>query len=195
MSIEALRGFNYIDSYRKADSTAKQSAKLSDSSATLPKAHGASGDSIVISNEERAKLKKEAIIKQQAEIKAQQEDMKAQMKAAEAEAKALSDAASIQSNCLLIASRIISGDEVPKEDMRYLAKNSPELYGKAMTLRISREHPKKYKRISPEDGEGAPTGTDASKGDSAASPSQDEIGAEPAPPTADSTGEAEKSPQ
>ena len=50
--------------------------------------------------------------------------------------------------CLRIAMRIISGDTVPKEDHRYLAKNDPELYAKASVMKIQKADPKKLKRIS-----------------------------------------------
>ena len=50
--------------------------------------------------------------------------------------------------CLKIASRIMNGDIVPKEDHRYLAEHDPKLYAKAITLRVHNDDPKKYKRVS-----------------------------------------------
>ena len=50
--------------------------------------------------------------------------------------------------CLKIAMRIMSGDIVPKADHRYLAKHEPELYSKAITLRMEKENPKKHKRLT-----------------------------------------------
>ena len=50
--------------------------------------------------------------------------------------------------CLKIAMRIMSGDIVPKADHRYLAKNEPEMYAKAITLRRHKAEPKKHKRLS-----------------------------------------------
>jgi hypothetical protein len=50
--------------------------------------------------------------------------------------------------CLQIAMRIMSGHKVPAEDHHYLAEKDPELYGKAMAMRIERAEPKEYERLS-----------------------------------------------
>ena len=53
--------------------------------------------------------------------------------------------------CLKIAMRIMSGDIVPRADHRYLAKNEPEMYAKAITMRMNKDNPKKHKRLSDKD--------------------------------------------
>jgi len=53
--------------------------------------------------------------------------------------------------CLKIAMRIMSGDIVPKADHRFLMKNKPELYSKAIMMRVHNDSPKKHKRLSKDD--------------------------------------------
>jgi hypothetical protein len=74
--------------------------------------------------------------------------MKQQIKQAQEQGKAEANAMKIRLNCMLIAARIMKGDEVPKEDIRYLKKNDMELYNKAILMRIQNDHPKKHKKIS-----------------------------------------------
>jgi len=50
--------------------------------------------------------------------------------------------------CLQIAMRIMSGDTVPLEDHRYLRERDAELYSRAIQLRIEKEDPKEYDRLS-----------------------------------------------
>ncbi|MDR2905013.1 MAG: hypothetical protein LBU73_03560 [Helicobacteraceae bacterium] len=54
----------------------------------------------------------------------------------------------IQRKCLAIAMRIMSGDKVPNEDHRFLMKNDPELYSKAIMMRQEKVNPEEYKRLS-----------------------------------------------
>ena len=50
--------------------------------------------------------------------------------------------------CLKIAMRIMSGDIVPEEDYRYLRERDMELYSRAIQMRIEKEDPKEYDRLS-----------------------------------------------
>jgi hypothetical protein len=75
------------------------------------------------------------------------------LEASKEQAEAAGDAAKIRLKCMIIASRIMSGDKVPLEDYRYLAKNDPGLYGKALTMRFERDKPKKHDRLSEEEEE------------------------------------------
>jgi len=50
--------------------------------------------------------------------------------------------------CLQIAMRIMSGNIVPIEDHRYLREKDPELYSRSITLRIEKEDPDEYDRLS-----------------------------------------------
>lgn len=81
------------------------------------------------------------------------EDLKAQLKKSEGDLKKVREAYDIQLRCAIIAGRIISGHKVPRSDYIYLAKNSPDLYQKAVILRQERENPLKHKRISPDEKE------------------------------------------
>jgi hypothetical protein len=55
--------------------------------------------------------------------------------------------------CIQIAMRIISGNRVPSEDHRFLAEKDPELYAKAMSMRIEKAEPKEYERLSEDEEE------------------------------------------
>lgn len=77
------------------------------------------------------------------------EDLKAHLKKSEAALKKARESSKVQLRCTIIARRIISGNNVPKSDYIYLAKNDSTLYQKAIILRQKSEKPLKYKRISP----------------------------------------------
>ena len=64
------------------------------------------------------------------------------------QSKASAEMFEIQRKCLLIAIRIMSGDNVPPEDIIYLAENAPELYARAMIMRMYKEDPEDHKRVS-----------------------------------------------
>lgn len=163
-----------INSYLQAEKKSAPAPKSADARAeTLKTASDNSGsprDTVEISAKAGAageqtqkaapqsdkELAAQEIEKQNAEkLKQKQQDAKAQsyalleqLEAANEKAKSISDTARMQSKCLLIASRIMAGDEVPRADHRFLAQNNSELYGKAITMRVNKENPKKYKRVS-----------------------------------------------
>lgn len=58
------------------------------------------------------------------------------------------DAMKIRRTCLEISRRIISGDEVPQKDHKYLMKHDMELYARSISLRRHKEDPHKYKQLS-----------------------------------------------
>lgn len=80
------------------------------------------------------------------------QDFTEQLENMRAQSNAMADSAKVRMKCLLIATRIMSGDEVPNTDHRYLAQNDPELYTRAVSLRTENPDPKKHKSIA-EDGE------------------------------------------
>lgn len=51
---------------------------------------------------------------------------------------------STTSKCMRIASRIVQGDTVPVQDIKYLMKHDMELYGQSMKMRIPKEDPKEW---------------------------------------------------
>lgn len=71
-----------------------------------------------------------------------------QLESSSEQQKASNENTKILIKCLMIAMRIMAGDEVPKEDHRFLAKYDMGLYHRAISMRIMRENPKKYKRLS-----------------------------------------------
>lgn len=108
-------------------------------------------DSITITTDENQILKKEEARQKQIQEARELENYQKMLENSRTQAKASGDAAKIRMKCMLIASRIMSGNKVPKKDYQYLAKNDPELYGKALIMRIKRENPKKYKAVSEEE--------------------------------------------
>jgi len=120
-------------------------------------------DSYLASISEEARLKATSKMTdaqdELASMKSFADTMKQQIKQTQEQGKAEANAMRIRLKCMLIATRIMQGDEVPKEDMRYLAKNDIELYNKAILMKIANENPKKHKKISDDDKE-----PDSSKG-------------------------------
>ncbi|MCL2078626.1 MAG: hypothetical protein FWH17_02150 [Oscillospiraceae bacterium] len=57
----------------------------------------------------------------------------------------------IKIKCLQIAMRIMSGNEVPKEDHRFLMENDAELYSRAISMKIQKTDPEEYDRLSEDD--------------------------------------------
>jgi hypothetical protein len=76
------------------------------------------------------------------------DNMRTKLEEADKEIRKMKDIAEIELKCTIISRRIISGHKVPKSDYIYLAKNDSTLYQKAIILRIEREKPLKFKRIS-----------------------------------------------
>jgi len=74
-----------------------------------------------------------------------------QLETVNAQNGASAKASEIRLKCIKIAMRIMSGDIVPDGDHRFLLENDPELYGKAVMMRIQKENPEKHKRISEDD--------------------------------------------
>lgn len=87
------------------------------------------------------------------------QELMSQLENARKQSEAMAESTKVRMKCLLIAMRIMSGDKVPSEDYRYLAKNDLGLYAKAVSLRMEKENPKKHKQVSkdenPGDKEGA----------------------------------------
>lgn len=49
--------------------------------------------------------------------------------------------------CIVIAMRIMKGDNVPLKDENFLAENQPELYLRSILLREEKEDPKEYESL------------------------------------------------
>ncbi|MGI6751486.1 MAG: hypothetical protein ACOX4U_02570 [Anaerovoracaceae bacterium] len=83
------------------------------------------------------------------------------------EAKAYQEEMETLRKCIIIAGRIIVGDNVPHKDYLFLAENNPDLYEKAIVLRIEKEDPKDYKSITKKDGDDDNSAVDSPSSDSA----------------------------
>ena len=101
-------------------------------------------DIVAISPENRG----ESLESQRQAAKMEMDEMYRLMENAKTQAEAESESAEVQRKCLIIAARIIAGDEVPKRDYRYLAKNNLELYCKAICMRVVRKKARRHKPIS-----------------------------------------------
>jgi hypothetical protein len=53
----------------------------------------------------------------------------------------------VRLKCMVIATRIRNGDNVPNKDTRFLLENEPEMYLRAILFRQKNNNPKKYKSI------------------------------------------------
>lgn len=82
------------------------------------------------------------------EIASRYQKLIEQLESAREQGEAMGESMKVRMKCLLIAMRIMSGDKVPPEDYRYLAKNDLELYAKALMMRTEKEKPQKHKRVS-----------------------------------------------
>lgn len=92
--------------------------------------------------------KSETIDEHQSKTINEIDNMRIKLEEADKEIRKMKDIAEIELKCTIISRRIISGHKVPKSDYIYLAKNDSTLYQKAIILRIEREKPLKFKRIS-----------------------------------------------
>ncbi len=118
----------------------------------LPSADPAQ-DTVTITIDEKQRLKKE---EQQKRLQADQQildECQRMLESSKEQAIAAGKDAKVRLKCIIISSRIMSGDEVPLEDYKYLAKHDPELYGKALSMRFKSDNPKKYDRISEDEEE------------------------------------------
>ena len=140
-------------------------------------------DTVEISTEAKRKTNnfQEKLEKMRDDMRMLREELKRAREAGEGAAEAWKE----KIRCLQIAMRIISGDNVPYEDHRYLREKDVELYGRAITMRVEKEDPKDLDRLSEdeeEDGEegeinsadstpiASPDSTDTQSGETEAPP-------------------------
>lgn len=69
------------------------------------------------------------------------------------QAESFSESVESLSKCMLIAARIIAGDNVPKSDSSFLYENQPEMYLQAIMLRSQKEDAKNHKSLLEEESE------------------------------------------
>jgi len=106
----------------------------------------ATGDTVDISEEARNKAEdfQKMLDEMRNEMKALREGLKRASEAGDGIAEAWKE----RIKCLQIAMRIMCGDIVPEADHRYLRERDIELYSRAIQLRIEKEDPKEYDRLS-----------------------------------------------
>ncbi len=83
--------------------------------------------------------------------KSQLDDLTRQVEVGQESLKAQMNQIEVRRKCMTIAIRIMNGDNVPRQDYKYLAKNDMGLYSTAITCRMQKENPKDHKRVSTED--------------------------------------------
>lgn len=105
-------------------------------------------DVVTISAENTQWTKEEALSDRRQSAAEEMDEMNRLMKSAKAQAAAETESAEVRRKCMIIAGRIMAGDEVPREDHRYLAKHDLGLYCRAICMRVVRENAKRHKRIS-----------------------------------------------
>lgn len=130
-------------------------------------------DSLEISEEgtNKANSFKDELNKMQSDV----DELKRQLEAARQQGEGIANEMKIRLKCMLIAMRILKGDEVPKEDHAFLAENDIGLYGKAMSMRMEKDHPEKHKRISEDEEPSVVDDADNAPGTDAVQPSDGEI--------------------
>lgn len=109
-------------------------------------------DTVNISDNGRQKARETK--EEQARVEREREELLKQLENAREQGEAVADMMEKRMKCLLIASRIMGGDEVPVEDYRYLAENDLDLYSKAVSMRMEKENPNKHKRVSEDEESG-----------------------------------------
>lgn len=117
-------------------------------------------DVLRISQEGREKIKSlldPDWVRQQVESANQQAD---------AEAKELK----VLRQCQLIASRVMAGDRVPVEDLKYLAEHDMKLYSLAIAMKRKNPDPKDQERVSEDEEETRAEGVEGSEGGGSSAP-------------------------
>lgn len=74
--------------------------------------------------------------------------------------------------CERIAARVMAGDKVPPEDLRYLRMNDPDGYKLALAMRKPKKHPKKYKSMLDDEDRQQVSGEDTSAPQEVSAPAQ-----------------------
>lgn len=117
--------------------------------------------------EEMKKKAEEELKQQEAELK----NLEMQLESAKEQAEATEEMFSSLAKCLVIATRITRGDNVPLKDMDYLRENQPDLYKQSIMLRQPNDDPEDCESVLEEED---------TEGDSV---SENTGGTSPTPPT------------
>jgi len=110
---------------------------------------------------EKAKAKADDFQKMLEEMRSEMQALREGLKRAGEAGDGAAAAWKEKIQCLIIAMRIMSGDNVPEEDHRFLRERDVELYSRAIMMRIKKEDPEDYDRLSEEDEQGGNNVTDS----------------------------------
>ena len=134
-------------------------------------------DIVVISAENKQGIEGQSLTDQQQAAKQEMDEMNRLLKNAKAQVAAEKESAEVRRKCLIIAGRIIAGDDVPRKDHRYLAKHDLGLYCRAICMRIVREKARRRRAISDDEGTKSNAGSavDSSGNAESRSPDTDKI--------------------
>jgi len=119
-------------------------------------------DKVEISDEARAKSDdfQKMLEDMRSEMRALREELKRAGEAGEGAAEAWKE----KIRCLIIAMRIMSGDIVPEQDHRYLREKDMDLYCRAIMMRVEKEDPDEYDRLSEDEKRRRDDGMDGTEG-------------------------------
>jgi len=97
---------------------------------------------------------REEIKAQKEQIERQKEQLKMQAEQAKLQAEGIAEMYKIMGKCMRIALRIMTGDNVPREDDKLLMEHYPEIHRRAWEMRMVKEKPKDWEsEVEDEDDE------------------------------------------
>ena len=139
----------------KKNMVEEECSKPSPEDAHTQEAEDVKGDLLELSAEATQRTKD--INDELQEMSDKLKDFTNQLEVARKQSQSAAKSWEILIKCLKIAMRIMSGDIVPRADHKYIAKHEPEMYSKALTMRMNKEDPKKHKRLSKKEDESEKT--------------------------------------
>lgn len=152
---------NIANNSNKLDSPCKSKHLASDKVALKPdpSTQAPIDDTISISEEAKALFAKDKKKKFLGINNYTQEELDAMLEQLRNSKDDTNNPMKIQLQCLKIAMRIISGDNVPIKDRAFLAEHEPAMYGRATLLRRQKDDPKDHKSILDDEKIEKPDGT------------------------------------
>ena len=130
----------------------EQDHELESPSAEAASSNDLIADALDISEEAKQKSK-ELLQSNLEEMRNRQRQLQEDIKRAGEAGEGMASAMKEKLICLKIAMRIMSGDTVPYQDHRYLAEKDPDLYHQAISMRVEKEDPEEFDRLSEDEDE------------------------------------------
>ena len=91
------------------------------------------------------------------EMRGRLRELREEMKRAREAGEGVAEAIKEKIRCIQIAMRIMSGNKVPVEDHQYLLEKDPGLYSQAISMKIEKDDPEEYDRLSEDEEDGEDT--------------------------------------